>query len=86
MIFSEYAAWAGGHISGPKPRHNLPPEGLEMKKICLLFVTAALLLGTLTGCFRTVDELFTLPKLPEEYQNLQEKIEEFKADGCELFL
>ena len=47
-----------------------------MKKLCLLFVAAALLLGTLTGCFRTVDELFTLPKLPEEYQNLQEKIEE----------
>lgn len=47
-----------------------------MKKKCLLFVVAALMLGTLTGCFRSVDELFTLPKLPEEYQNLQEKIEE----------
>ena len=47
-----------------------------MKKTCLLFAVAALLLGTLTGCFRSVDELFTLPKLPEEYQNLQEKIEE----------
>lgn len=47
-----------------------------MKKKCLLFFAAALMLGTLTGCFRSVDELFTLPKLPEEYQNLQEKIEE----------
>ena len=56
-----------------------------MKKKCLLFVVAALMLGTLTGCFRSVDELFTLPKLPEEYQNLQEKIEEVTTGtGAEL--
>ena len=35
-----------------------------MKKTCLLFAVAALLLGTLTGCFRSVDELFTHPRHP----------------------
>lgn len=47
-----------------------------MKKKWTALVLAAGLLGLLSGCFRSVDELYALPKLPEEYQNLQSKIEE----------
>lgn len=54
-----------------------------MKKTCALILLAAALLGLLSGCFRSVDELYALPKLPEEYQNLQAKIEEITGGGAE---
>ena len=54
-----------------------------MKKKCALLLLAAVLLGLLSGCFRSVDELYSLPKLPEEYQNLQAKIEEITGAGAE---
>ncbi len=47
-----------------------------MKKIGLA-LCLTLCLTVLGGCaFRQVDELYTLPKLPGDYQNLQSKIEE----------
>lgn len=47
-----------------------------MKKLSLA-LCLALCLTALGGCaFRQVDELYTLPKLPGDYQNLQSKIEE----------
>lgn len=49
---------------------------MPMKKKLAALVLAAGLLGLLSGCFRSVDELYALPKLPEEYQNLQARIEE----------
>ena len=55
----------------------------DMKKKCALLLLAAVLLGLLSGCFRSVDELYSLPKLPEEYQNLQAKIEEITGAGAE---
>lgn len=48
-----------------------------MKKYGAALCLALCLAALLTGCgFRPVDELYTLPKLPGDYQNLQTKIEE----------
>ena len=48
----------------------------HMGKLCL----AAALMLLLSGCIASsVDELYTLPKLPEDYQKLQEKIEQVLA-------
>ncbi len=52
------------------------------KKIILPLLLWGLLWG-LTGCFRSVDELYALPQLPQEYQNLQGKIEEITGAGAE---
>lgn len=48
-----------------------------MKKYNAAIFALVCLAMLLTGCgFRPVDELYTLPKLPGDYQNLQSKIEE----------
>lgn len=48
-----------------------------MKKRGVVLLLASCLTLLLGGCaFRQVDELYTLPKLPGDYQNLQAKIEE----------
>lgn len=48
-----------------------------MKKYSTAMFLALFLAMLLTGCaFRSMDELYTLPKLPGDYQNLQSKIEE----------
>lgn len=57
-----------------------------MKKKRLILICMLGLLWLLGGCsfrFRSVGELFTLPKLPEEYQNLQSMIEEATKAGAE---
>lgn len=52
------------------------------KYIGKLSVLLMLLSLLLTGCFSgSVDELYTLPKLPEDYQKLQEKIEQVLAQN-----
>ncbi|HWS41768.1 MAG TPA: hypothetical protein VN421_01625 [Pseudoflavonifractor sp.] len=48
-----------------------------MRKYGVALCLALCLMGLLGGCtFQAVDELYALPKLPGDYQNLQAKIEE----------
>lgn len=55
-----------------------------MKRRLGLLCLAAGLFLLLSGCFvRTVDELYQLPAAPDDFQNLQAKIEEIKAQGAE---
>ncbi len=54
-----------------------------MKKKWILLLLLLGMLWVLTGCFRSVDELYALPQLPQEYQNLQGKIEEITGGGAE---
>lgn len=66
---------------------DFPPawkEGGDMKRRLGLLCLAAGLFLLLSGCFvRTVDELYQLPAAPDDFQNLQAKIEEIKAQGAE---
>ena len=57
---------------------------MRRKKLALLSL-AALLCLLLSGCFvKTVDELYTLPRHSDEYDNLQMAIDEVMAgNGCE---
>ena len=57
---------------------------MRRKKLALLSL-AALLCLLLSGCFvKTVDELYTLPRHSDEYDNLQKAIDEvMAAAGCE---
>jgi len=53
-----------------------------MKRAITVFLSAALLAGVLCGCsIRSPEELYALPKLPEEFNDLQEKINEVTAPG-----
>lgn len=48
-----------------------------MRKYGVALCLALCLMGLLGGCtFQSVDELYTLPKLPGDYQNLQAEIEQ----------
>lgn len=52
---------------------------MRRKKLALLSL-AALLCLLLSGCFvKTVDELYTLPRHSDEYDNLQKAIDEVMA-------
>ena len=54
---------------------------MRRKKLALLSL-AALLCLLLSGCFvKTVDELYTLPRHSDEYDNLQKAIDEVMAQG-----
>ena len=57
---------------------------MRRKKLALLSL-AALFCLLLSGCFvKTVDELYTLPRHSDEYDNLQKAIDEvMAAAGCE---
>ena len=57
---------------------------MRRKKLALLSL-AALFCLLLSGCFvKTVDELYTLPRHSDEYDNLQKAIDEvMAASGCE---
>lgn len=53
------------------------------RKLMLPFLAASLLL-LLTGCFfRSPEDLYAVPKAPEDYKNLQAKIDEVRAAGAE---
>ncbi len=56
-----------------------------MRKRLLLALLAALVPILLSGCMLTssVEELYALPQLPEEYQKLSAQIEEILASGAE---
>ena len=51
-----------------------------MKKVFAKLLALSLMLLTLTGCFfKTAEELFLLPKMPENYTDLQNKINEITS-------
>ena len=53
------------------------------KKDWLVGVLTLLLALVLSGCFvKTVDELYTLPKHSDEYNNLQQAIDQLMAQGA----
>ena len=56
----------------------------KLKKTAFL-VMLALLLGVLSACGidSTVEDLFTLPRVPDEYTGLSQQIEALLADGYE---
>lgn len=57
---------------------------MKRKKIALVFA-AGLLCALLSGCFvKTVDELYTLPRHSDEYDNLQKAIDaSLSSGGCD---
>ena len=56
---------------------------MKRKKYWLLGVLALLLTLVLTGCFvKTMDELYTLPKHSDEYNDLQNAIDGLMAQGA----
>ena len=53
------------------------------RKILGIGVLMLLLTLLLSGCFiKTVDELYTLPKHSDEYNNLQQAIDQLMAQGA----
>ena len=50
------------------------------RKLILLAALGAAMTLLLTGCFvKTVDELYTLPRHSDEYNRLEEEIEEVRS-------
>ena len=63
-------------------KHHASRGGAAVKRIWTLLLLFALAAGMLSGCsLRSPEELYALPRLPDEFSDLQEKINEVTAVG-----
>ncbi len=68
-----------------EPSAQVPARGVETVKKQLLYLglPLAALVVLLSGCFRSVDDLYTVPEAPPEYYALQTRLREVRDQGGE---